>query len=101
MPKGPIPTVAPTPVPPPSQDGPRLFWKSADGETAKLYLGHVVKALGLIPEKSVQCVVTSPPYWGLRSYTPDIVVLRGDIPEDERRRIVLELESLGVYPTEG
>jgi len=24
-----------------------------------------------LADKSVQCVITSPPYWGLRSYLPD------------------------------
>ena len=32
------------------------------------YLGDVREKLLEIPEKSVQCVVTSPPYWGLRDY---------------------------------
>lgn len=44
------------------------FWTTTDGETVKLYLGDVISVLKQLPEKSVQCVVTSPPYWGLRSY---------------------------------
>lgn len=32
------------------------------------YLGDVREMLKKIPSKSVQCVVTSPPYWGLRDY---------------------------------
>jgi DNA modification methylase len=30
--------------------------------------GHVINVLRQLPPESVQCVVTSPPYWGLRSY---------------------------------
>ena len=30
--------------------------------------GDVSNVLPLLPEESVQCVVTSPPYWGLRDY---------------------------------
>ena len=30
--------------------------------------GHVIDVLRSLPEESVQCVVTSPPYWGLRAY---------------------------------
>jgi DNA modification methylase len=30
--------------------------------------GHVLEVLRSLPEASVQCVVTSPPYWGLRDY---------------------------------
>lgn len=35
---------------------------------ARVVLGHVLDGLRLLPERSVQCVVTSPPYWGLRDY---------------------------------
>jgi DNA modification methylase len=34
----------------------------------KVYLGDVLDELKTIPDDSVQCVVTSPPYWGLRDY---------------------------------
>lgn len=44
------------------------FWQTADGETVRLYLGNVLDVLKRLPSKSVQCVVTSPPYWGLRDY---------------------------------
>lgn len=37
-----------------------------DGVT--IYLGDVRETLRLIPDRSVQCVVTSPPYWRLRDY---------------------------------
>lgn len=30
--------------------------------------GHVIDRLGELPDGSVHCVVTSPPYWGLRDY---------------------------------
>lgn len=33
-----------------------------------LYTGHVLDALAALPADSVQCCVTSPPYWGLRDY---------------------------------
>jgi DNA modification methylase len=35
---------------------------------ATLYQGHVIDVLAQLPEESVNCVVTSPPYWGLRKY---------------------------------
>lgn len=37
----------------------------------EIYQGDCLDVLTLLPEKSVQCCVTSPPYWGLRSYLPD------------------------------
>lgn len=36
--------------------------------TTKLYLGHVTKVLKTLDSESVNCVVTSPPYFGLRDY---------------------------------
>lgn len=36
-----------------------------------LYHGDVLDMLKQMPEESVQCVVTSPPYWGLRDYGVD------------------------------
>lgn len=37
----------------------------------KILTGDVRERLADIPAKSVQCVVTSPPYWGLRDYGHD------------------------------
>jgi len=34
----------------------------------KFYQGDVLKVLKTFPAESVDCVVTSPPYWGLRDY---------------------------------
>lgn len=36
--------------------------------TWRLLVGDVRDQLATLPEASVQCVVTSPPYWGLRDY---------------------------------
>jgi DNA modification methylase len=34
----------------------------------KIYCGDAIKVLEKLPSKSVDCVVTSPPYWALRDY---------------------------------
>lgn len=34
----------------------------------KIFVGDVRERLSLVADKSVQCCVTSPPYWGLRDY---------------------------------
>lgn len=47
------------------------FWTTSDGETVQLWQGNVIDVLRKLPEKSVQCVITSPPYWGLRDYGVD------------------------------
>lgn len=47
----------------------------------------------------VQTCVTSPPYYGLRSYIPDAVRLRDDLTDDERTYVDAELARLGILPT--
>jgi len=37
-------------------------------ENGKLYQGHALDILKALPDQSVYCCVTSPPYWGLRDY---------------------------------
>jgi DNA modification methylase len=41
------------------------YWSD---DLTTLYLGDVNSVLRRLRDKSVQCVVTSPPYWGLRDY---------------------------------
>lgn len=38
---------------------------------ATIFVGDVRQRLAELPDQSVQCVVTSPPYWGLRDYGND------------------------------
>ena len=37
--------------------------------------GHVIPGLKLIPSNFVDCIVTSPPYWGLRDYGEETVTI--------------------------
>lgn len=47
-----------------------------------IYQGDALKALRTLPSNSVQCVVTSPPYWGLRDYNiPDQIGHEATLPE--------------------
>lgn len=39
--------------------------------TVRIITGDCRQVLPTLPEACVHCVVTSPPYWGLRSYLPD------------------------------
>lgn len=34
----------------------------------RIICGGALETLKALPDESVHCVVTSPPYWGLRSY---------------------------------
>ncbi|WP_075847935.1 site-specific DNA-methyltransferase [Saccharomonospora sp. CUA-673] len=42
-----------------------LYYRDA---AAELHLGDAVDVMATLPSGSVDCVVTSPPYWGLRDY---------------------------------
>lgn len=55
------------------------------GTDLRIYEGHVLESLRLMSDKSVHCVVTSDPYWGLRSYGEDIWE-GGDQACDHRHR---------------
>jgi len=39
-----------------------------------LYQGHSLDVLRTLPDESVDCVMTSPPYWGLRAYHTEPIV---------------------------
>src|SRR3990172_2508667 len=47
------------------------------GNGIEIYQGHVLDILQKLPDESVHCVVTSPPYWGLRDYGLPPVVWGG------------------------
>lgn len=61
-------------------------------ETMRRWAAEGVKA---------QMCVTSPPYFGLRSYMPNAVRLRDDLSEEERKAIEEELARLGAKPNFG
>ena len=37
----------------------------------RILVGDVLDKLAELPERSVHCCLTSPPYWGLRDYKVD------------------------------
>ena len=46
-----------------------VLGRGDDPPVARLYYGQsCLETLRLLPERSVHCVATSPPYWGLRDY---------------------------------
>jgi DNA modification methylase len=75
-----------------------------------VYGGDNREVLRTLPDESVQCVVTSPPYWGLRDYgtpgqlgleqTPDCgrrgkLRLRADLTDEQREYVVRRLLAEG------
>lgn len=64
----------------------------------RILIGDVLTGLAQIPDGSVQTCVTSPPYFGLRSYLPDGVRLKTSLPADVRAAVIAELQQSGIYP---
>ena len=56
------------------------------------YLGNTLDVLKTLPDESVQCVVSSPPYFGLRSYGTDPQVWGGD-PACQHEWIDLRIQA--------
>lgn len=62
----------------------------------KILLGDCLESLKTLPDQSVHCCVTSPPYYGLRSYCPDKVKIRPDLSVGETEWLLRELQNLGI-----
>jgi DNA modification methylase len=52
--------------------------EAASRRRFELICGHVTESLRAMPAESVHCAITSPPYWGLRSYGTEPQVHGGD-----------------------
>lgn len=63
----------------------RPFFQTAKG---KLYHGDCLEVLQQLPESSIQCCVTSPPYWGLRDYGEDGQLGLEPTPEEYVQKMV-------------
>jgi len=64
----------------------------------KCHFGDCLETLKRMPDGIVQTCVTSPPYFGLRSYLPDGVKLRNDLSETDRAFVQSELCRLAINP---
>ncbi len=56
--------------------------------TYRLLIGDAKEQLRTLPDASVQCCVTSPPYWGLRDYGVDGQIGLEDTPDAYVERLV-------------
>lgn len=75
-----------------------LWW----GTNKPYKICDVMDGLKGMPDGVVQCVVTSPPYWGLRQYFFDgAVIIKDNISKDEREFLEKELNRLKVIPKYG
>lgn len=79
------------------------FWQTLDEATCRLWQGDVCNVLAHFPDKVVQCVVTSPPYWGLRDYGTGTWIggkENCDHIAIEREHVTHSTSTLG-YPSDG
>jgi DNA modification methylase len=67
--------------------------------TSQILHGDCREVLKTLPDNSVHCCVTSPPYFGLRSYLPNGVRLKPGLPDDVKEAVIAELASIGIHPT--
>jgi DNA modification methylase len=56
--------------------------------SAFVYIGDCLESLRAMPDKSVHCCVTSPPYWGLRDYRADGQLGLESTPEEYVAKMV-------------
>ena len=59
-----------------------------DSQGIELYHGDCLQVLKELPAESVHCVVTSPPYWGLRDYGTDGQLGLEETPEQHVTKMV-------------
>ena len=57
--------------------------------TCRILIGDVLVRLRELPDESVNCVVTSPPYWGLRDYGVAGQIGLEDSPQEFIRKLVV------------
>jgi DNA modification methylase len=62
----------------------------------KIIQGDCLEVLKTLPSESINCVVTSPPYYGLRCYLPDEVKIKDSLSEEKKKEIENELTLLGI-----
>lgn len=56
-----------------------------------------IKGMMQLEDNSIDCCVTSPPYYGLRTYLPDVVKIKDDAPvwvfDELKKRGIIPLKS--------
>lgn len=65
--------------------------------TVQILTGDCRDLMRAMPEKSVQCVVTSPPYFGLRSYDETALRIDPALSDDKRAWLLAELDRRGIH----
>jgi site-specific DNA-methyltransferase (adenine-specific) len=73
-----------------------------DIDGSVIFEGDVLQALYRLPSNSVQCVVTSPPYWGLRDYgIEEQIGLEQTLPQFINKLVAIFSEVRRVLKSDG
>jgi len=64
--------------------------------SVRILVGDCRDVLRTLPDASVQCCVTSPPYFGLRSYDENSVRIDPSLSDERRAWLLAELKRRGV-----
>ncbi|MBU9415467.1 site-specific DNA-methyltransferase [Burkholderia multivorans] len=73
----------------------------AEGSAPLLLLGDALSVLKELPADSIDCVMTSPPYWGKREYDNGGIGLESDYRDFVRHLATIALELKRVLKPEG
>lgn len=65
--------------------------------TVQVLEGHCLDVLRTLPDQSVHCCVTSPPYYALRSYDETAWQIDPSLPLEKRDWLIAELQRRGVH----
>ena len=65
-------------------------------EHVNLLVGDCLESLRAMPDQSVHTCVTSPPYFGLRSYDENSVRIDPSLSDERRAWLLAELKRRGV-----
>lgn len=65
--------------------------------TVEIITGDSRDVLRTLPDQSVNCCVTSPPYFGLRSYDENAVRINPNLDDATKRWLIGELATRGIH----
>lgn len=64
--------------------------------SVRIITGDVREVLPTLPTESFDCIVTSPPYFGLRSYDESALRIDPKLDDEKRAWLLAELERRGI-----
>lgn len=65
----------------------------------KIFTGDTLATLKTFPDECVDCIVTSPPYYGLRQYLFDgAVIPRYNLSNEQKEWLEKDLRGRGILP---